>query len=69
MDNPRILLARLLMLGAIVDGVIGTIVGITDKTWKLGVEGWLTGGVLLAVISLVVLADEYFATRGQRGEG
>ena len=69
MDNPRILLARLLMLGALVNGVIGVAVGLADKTWKLGVEGWLTSGVLLAVLSLVVLADEYFATRGQRGEG
>jgi hypothetical protein len=27
------------------------------------VTGWFTGGTLLAVLALVVLADEYFAVR------
>jgi hypothetical protein len=64
--EPRILLARLFMLGAIACGVLGLIVGLIDRAWKLGVTGWFTGGTLLAVLALVVLADEYLATR-QRG--
>ena len=65
MDNPRILLARLFMLGALACGVVGLVAGLTDHSWQLGVTGWFTGGTLLAVLSLVVLGDEYLATRGQ----
>ena len=65
--EPRILLARLSMLGAIACGVLGLIVGLIDRAWKLGVTGWFTGGTLLAVLALVVLADEYLATR-RRGD-
>ena len=65
--EPRILIARLVMLGAFACGVIGLVAGLTDSMWKLEPTGWFTGGTLLAVLSLVVLADEYFATRGSEG--
>ena len=65
--EPRIILARLMMLGAVACGVTGLVVGLVDRTWKLGVTGWFTGGTLLAVLALVVLADEYFASRSQGG--
>ena len=61
--EPRILLARLIMLGALACGVVGLVAGLIDRVWKLGVTGWFTGGTLLAVLALVVLADEFFATR------
>ena len=61
--TPRIMLARLMMLGALACGVLGLIAGLIDRMWKLGVTGWFTGGTLLAVLTLVVLADEYFARR------
>ena len=57
--EPRIMFARLMMLAAFACGVIG----IVDRTWKLGVTGWFTGGTLLALLTLVVLADEYFSRR------
>ena len=63
--EPRIMLARLFMLGAVTCGVVGLVIGLDDRVWKLGVTGWFTGGTLLAVLSLVVLADEYFARRTQ----
>ena len=63
MGEPRILAARGIMLLAVVCGVIGIVVGLTDKVWKLGHVGWFTGGTLLAVLAIVVLADEYFASR------
>lgn len=63
MADMKITMARLTMVLAVACGVIGLIVGLADKSWKLGVEGWLTGGVLLAVLSVVMLADHYFATR------
>ena len=61
--EPRIMLARLLMLVAVACGVLGLVAGIVDRTWKLDVTGWFIGGTLLAVIALVVLADEYFSRR------
>jgi len=61
--QPRIMLARLMMLGALACGVVGLIIGLNDRMWKLGVTGWFTGGTLLAILALVVLADEYFASR------
>ena len=62
----RVGLARLLMLGAIACGIVGLIIGIVDREWKLGVTGWFSGGTLLAVLSVVVLADEFIAARRQK---
>ncbi len=61
--NFRIELARVLALAGMGCGVIGLIIGLVDRQWKLGVTGWFIGGTLLAVLALVVLADEYFASR------
>ncbi len=58
-----ILRARLLAIAACLCAVIGLIVGLIDREWKLGVTGWFTGGILLAVLTLVVFADQYFASR------
>ena len=62
----RILLARLAMLLALVCGALGLLVGLIGSTWKLGVTGWFTGGSLLAVLALVILADEYFARHQEK---
>ena len=59
----RILLARVLAITASACGVIGLIAGLIGRGWKLGVTGWFTGGTLLAVLALVALADQYFASR------
>ncbi len=61
--NLRIELARLMALGGVACGIIGLVIGIADRQWRLGVTGWFIGGTLLAVLALVVLADEYFASR------
>ena len=63
----RIGLARLFMLGGLACGVIGLVAGLSDKMWKLGPTGWFTGGTLLAVLSLVALADHYFASKKDGG--
>jgi len=63
--EPRIMIARLIMLAAFGCGIVGLVIGVVDRTWKLGVTGWFTGGTLLALLTLVVLADEYFARRGE----
>ena len=63
--EPRIMMARLMMLGSIACGVIGLIVAFADRNWKLGVEGWFAGGALLALVALLGLADQYFESRRQ----
>ena len=39
----RIWLARLLMLAAFASGIIGLVIGIDERQWRLGVTGWFTG--------------------------
>ena len=64
----RTVVARLMMLGAVVCGVLGLIIGVVDREWRLGVTGWFTGGTLLAVLAIVMLADEYVEYRRRRSE-
>ena len=61
--NLRIPLARLMMLAAFACGIVGLVIGLIERSWRLGVTGWFTGGTLLAVLAIVVLADEYFESR------
>lgn len=63
MEDMKITLARIIMVLAVACGVIGLIAGLADKSWKLEPIGWFTGGTLLAVLCVVMLADHYFATR------
>ena len=63
MEDMKITMARVIMVLAVACGVIGIIAGLADKSWKLEPIGWFTGGTLLAVLSLVMLADHYFASR------
>lgn len=65
MSQPKMIVAKLVMLSALACGVIGLVAGLSDHEWKLGVCGWFAGGTLAAVLSLVVLADHYFDTRTQ----
>jgi hypothetical protein len=47
-------------VGCLALGIIGVIVGFGDGlVWKLGVVGWFTGGTLLGVVALLLLADEF----------
>ena len=65
MADWRLLVARIMMIGAFACGLVGLVIGIVDREWKLGVTGWFTGGTLLAILAIVVLADHYFASRRQ----
>ena len=62
----RILLARLTMLVSVACGVVGLYVGLIGANYKLGVSGWFAAGSLLAILALVVLADEYFARHQEK---
>ena len=64
--EAKVMLSRLLMLIAIALGAIGLAAGFADRTWKLESTGWLTGGILVAVLSIVVLADYYVESRNKR---
>lgn len=63
MAEMKIPMARLLMLVAIACGVIGLVAGLAEKEWRMGATGWFTGGTLLAVLAIVVLADYYLESR------
>ena len=63
MEIWRTWLARLFGLGCIALGVIGLIVGFKEVTWKLGHVGYFTGGILLGVVALMLMLDEFAAFR------
>jgi len=44
-------------------GIIGLIVGFTDSIRKLGTVGWFAGGMLLGVVAVILLLDEYVSLR------
>lgn len=58
MSSVKIWIARLFGLGCIALGVIGLIVGFKEVTWKLGEVGYFTGGTLLGVVALIIMADD-----------
>jgi hypothetical protein len=60
-------MARLFGLACIALGIIGLIVGFTDRVWQLGTVGWFTGGTLLGVVALILMLDEYTESR-RRGQ-
>ena len=59
----RTLLARLFGLGAFGCGIIGLIVGIVDRSAKLGSIGWFTGGSVLALVAIILLLDELASSK------
>ena len=59
------LAARLMIIGALVCGIVGLVIGVIDRSWKLGVTGWFSGGTLLAAIAIAILVDEYLVYRSQ----
>ena len=53
----KVMLARLgAAIGALC-GVIGFFGGLAGLQWRLGTTGWFSGGLLIALVSLVVLVD------------
>ena len=63
MDLWRTWLARLFGLGCVALGVIGLIVGFSEKIWRLGTVGYFTGGALLALVAIMLILDEYAEAR------
>ena len=65
--GSRIMVARLLVLGALVCGLIGLIAGLIDRSYKLGATGWFTGGTLLAVLAVAVIAEVWVQAKSEGG--
>ncbi len=61
----KLLFARIFGVAALFCGAVGLYVGLAERAWKLGAVGWFTGGTLLAVLALTLLADMYVALRRQ----
>ena len=59
------IVVRLLLLTAFACGVIGLVAGLTERQLRLGVTGWFTGGILLAVLALIVLVETYLQARNE----
>ena len=53
----KVMLARLGAAIGSLCGVIGFFGGLAELPWRLGVTGWFNGGILMALVSLVVLVD------------
>ena len=62
----RTLAARIGAALGFLCGLIGLLAGLTDHTWKLWPVGWFTGGALLTVIALFLLADVGIAFQQSR---
>ena len=65
-SQMKIRVARLFGVSAFACGAIGLIVGLIARTWRLGVTGWFTGGTLLALLAVALLADAYVETRNRQ---
>ena len=58
MDDWRIWLGRLGLLSALICGIFKLIVGLSDAfTWKLGAQGWFTGGTVVSLFAVVMYLD------------
>jgi hypothetical protein len=45
-------------LSALICGIFGLIVGSSDDlTWKLGPQGWFTGGTVFGLLAVVMYLD------------
>jgi hypothetical protein len=62
----RITVARLGATMGALCGVIGFFGGLAELPWRLGVTGWFSGGLLLALVSLVMLVDAALPSGGDR---
>ena len=58
-SKRQTVLARLMIVGGFVCGLVGLTVGVIDRSWKLGVVGWFAGGTLLAALAIAILIDSY----------
>ena len=57
----RTMIARIGAAIGFVCGTLGLLAGLTGHRWKLGIEGWFEGGILLTLIAMFVLLDGMFA--------
>ena len=58
MDDWRIWLGRLGALSTLICEIFGLIMGLSDNfTWKLGAQGWFTGGTIIGLLAVVMYLD------------
>ena len=62
----RTTLARLFSLAALGCGIAAVVLPFFEgRFWKLGILGWFTGGLLLALLAIFLVLDEYAESRRQ----
>ena len=59
----RVALARLVFVLGAAGGIIGVVAGFADKSWQLGVGGWLLSGVVGTTGAIAILVDEFVENR------
>ena len=64
MSSERmVMLARVFGVVAFICGIVGLLVGLIDKEWKLTVTGWFAGGTLLTALAVLMLLDVYIVAK------
>ena len=59
----RVALARLVFLLGAGSGIIGVLASFLDRTWQLGVGGWLLAGILGVTGATAILVEEIMENR------
>ena len=67
-SERKIQVARFFGVVAFGCGLIGLVVGLIEREWRMGVTGWFTGGTLLAALAMVLLVDALLEARRRQPE-
>ena len=60
----KILLVRFFGFSALGCGIAALVLGFLDeRTWNVGVQGWFSGGILLALLAIFLVIDDYVEAR------
>lgn len=64
MAEIKILVSRLLGLGALACGIVAVVLAFLEGSfWKIGFMGWFAGGALLALLAIFLLLDAQAESR------
>ena len=62
----RTIIGRIGAALGFVCGALGLLAALTNHTWKLGMEGWFEGGILITLVGVFALLDGMFSFQRNR---
>ena len=63
----KIILARVFSFSALGCGITALVLGFLDgRVWNIGVLGWFSGGILLALLAIFLVIYDYIEFRSSR---